>query len=1166
MAITASQAQGLVLALFGASAGGHLTGLTGAASLSTLAGDLSTSAGLVLDKDLSSNTAFRDLVLTTNLKLTGTALTEAQKWMDGEFTKGTARADILAAAVTFLDGLTDTTNAFYATAAAYRTTVANAVTWSQGAGATVFGVSTLMAQQGTVSSVPGQSFTLTTATDLLIGTTGNDTFTGAATTLDSTNDQIVDQSTTDNDVLNLSLTGSLASTKVSNVETLNVTISSTAAATVDAAGFTGAQNLTVTRSNVSVGDASIVGDKTVTVNNVNATKVAKITAGAGTTDVTVAQVTKAGATVDASTATGAIAVTGAATVSANAATGTVTATPINTAASTSFVENKKALSIDAAAAVGNVLVQASAGGYKYSGPITVNAASTTSVVINNATDALSAINATAGAVTVNAAKAATVTVDDATWGATVNAASANATAATVAVEKISSKGATVTVGTGTATKGMTVQLGGTSATTDTATVSAAGVVSLDVSHTTAAVDTVNVSGNGAAVTFTVTGSNGNMTTLAASGTNDVNVKADDAVLSGNTVTGVNTLSVTAHTASKGDLSKVTAKTISLEADIYAVGSAADTLTLANGALLSLAKDQTTSLTIATATAGDAITIATGDDNGDSTATPDLTTGTLDISGVAAGGTATAAGKVTIDATVGKLTLATATTATSNIDLVVKGTKDVALGTVTAKSLDASASTGKISLTATSGLKGITTGSGIDTVLVNDTGTVHTVATNAGNDIVNVAATEAASTVDAGDGNDTIRVYEAKAIVINAGAGDDTVKVGFNASDVGTTTATDAIIVGGAGSDTLAFDTTSAAALDLSSKVNFAISGFETIDLSAMDNTLSIKASVFAGNNTFALKGDSATDVLNVVASNTTGSTIDASGVTLTSGSSATLLITTGDKADTVTGSANNDTITTSKGADVIDGAAGTDTLTLAGMVGVTETGSTASVGAVINMGSSAVSSTAVYAALGKYISGGLTSVAAGTGAYTFDNATTNSANVKTISNIENITGSTGRDYIVGTDADNVITGGAGADYLKGGLGVDTFVYAAATGASATATLATALTLAAGDTIVGAEVIADIAAGDKIDLGNASAAEVASHGLLLAPDKYTIAQGTYDAVTGTFTVGTGGSTGADSILYWDTDSATTGVQAGFVVLLGVVTAEEGTATSGVITFA
>ena len=293
MAITASQAQGLVLALFGASAGGHLTGLTSGASLSGVAADLVTASGLVLDKDLSSNTAFRDLVLTTNLKLTGTALTEAQKWMDGEFTKGTARADILAAAVTFLDGLTDTTNAFYATAAAYRTTVANAVTWSQGAGATVYGVTALMAQQGTAGSGQGQTFTLTTGADTFVGTAGNDTITGTIAasggTYSDTKDIVADGSSTDSDALNLTSTVAASVLgSVSGIEKINVEFNTLGATTLDAAKAT---NGAITVSQIKAGST---GD--ITINNAVGGTNATLGAGVltGTVNYSVSGTTQAG--------------------------------------------------------------------------------------------------------------------------------------------------------------------------------------------------------------------------------------------------------------------------------------------------------------------------------------------------------------------------------------------------------------------------------------------------------------------------------------------------------------------------------------------------------------------------------------------------------------------------------------------------------------------------------------------------------------------------------------------------------------------------------------------------------------------------------------------------------------------------------------------------------
>ena len=69
----------------------------------------------------------------------------------------------------------------------------------------------------------------------------------------------------------------------------------------------------------------------------------------------------------------------------------------------------------------------------------------------------------------------------------------------------------------------------------------------------------------------------------------------------------------------------------------------------------------------------------------------------------------------------------------------------------------------------------------------------------------------------------------------------------------------------------------------------------------------------------------------------------------------------------------------------------------------------------------------------------MTSVAAGSTAYLFNDAlNTNSTVSTTLSNIENITlTGNGINYVVGSAGANVITGGTGVDYITGGLGADT---------------------------------------------------------------------------------------------------------------------------------
>ncbi|ALK93227.1 beta strand repeat-containing protein [Limnohabitans sp. 103DPR2] len=890
----------------------------------------------------------------------------------------------------------------------------------------------------------GGSFALTDsiAADILIGTAGNDTFTGKTSTF-STSDMIVDGQTTDNDTLTFSSSAAdVSAFVVRNVENVVFNIASASAPTagsgVDATSFGGVKNLTVTRTDIDVNGTPIVGNKVGIVSGVDATKVAVVTAGSGTTDFTVLQATKAGVTVNADAASGDIAVTGAATLNAGGSLGTVTVTSYNAAGS---AQNKKAVVVNADATTGNVLVASAGATKEFAGPITVNAAATGSVVINNEAAALTAANATAAPIVVNAAAATTVTIDDATWGATVNATSAHATSATVTLKQVSSKGTTLNLGSGSTTNTLTVNLDGTSGSTaESATIAAAGSVTVDVSKTSTPVNTLNLSSNTGTTTYTVNATNNPFTALNATGTNPVNVKSTGTILDATTITGVNKLSISAAASgSTLDLSKVAAKEISIEADFVS-----DAVTVANGAVLTLAADQTTSIVVASGAAGDSVTIQTGDDNGTNTTLPDLTTGTLDLTNFAAADI----GTVNLIASVGKLSISTATTATAYTDIVVTGSKDVALGTVTAASVNASASTGKISLTSTTDVTKITTGSGIDTVVLNGAA-VHNVTTNAGADMVDILDTSASAQISTGDGNDRVWLSDNAAIVISAGTGDDKVYVGTAKDGTVSTVATDAVIAGGTGTDTVYFDSSASTALDLSAKSNFALTGIEVLDLSALDAKLSIKASVLATNGALTLVGDSSSDTLAIVANGTTGSTIDGSLITIDSASTVSVRFETGAKKDVVTGTAGDDTITTSAGADSYDGAGGSDTLDFSSTL-PTETGSAQAAGYVINLGTTAILDTTVLSATSKYIAQTLNSVAAGTAAYNFaSDASSNSTVVKTIAGIENVTGSSGNDYIVGDSGNNVITGGAGADFISAGAGADTIVYNASSEGSDT---------------------------------------------------------------------------------------------------------------------
>ncbi|WP_192877888.1 calcium-binding protein [Limnohabitans sp. Rim28] len=990
--------------------------MAAASNLNTLAGDLSMSAGLILGKDLSSNTAFRDHI-TSNLKLTGDALTAANAWLDGQLNAGAARGDIVATAVTFLATLTDTTSPFYAAAQTFNTTVASAVTWSTGAGATTFGVSALRANQGNVDVVAGSSFTLTTGTDTLIGTAGNDTFTGADTSSTTTDqyqdtDRIVDSSTTDSDTANLTLVAA-ATPQVVNVEIVNAQVNSLSSVTLTASGMTGVQNLTVTRGDVVVGGSTLAGNKAVVVDGLNAGAVAAVTAGTGTTTVTVTQAGVAGATVNANTASGNTTVTGAATVNASGAgagdTVTVEAQTDSqaTTATNAVVQNAKAVSV------------------------TTNAA-TVSIADNT--------NKFTGAITVNAPAASSVTVANAVGGATVTASTTSTADSTIAVTNIDNTGATIVTGTGarevtTPVKQITINLDGTTATTDAVSISGNGWIAVDQDvNANELVDNITLSGVDAAVTFDMTGTE--LATYTLTGSQNVTLRGDGAIFTGKAITNSTTGATTTLTldtlGADADLSAATVNSI-----VVGATGTSRTLTLATGASVVLAADQTTAFAVAGKASGATINLSTADDTAASGATIDLTTATLTASSNVS--------VLNIDATVGKLTLGTALTAGATTTVNVSGTKDVALGAVTAKTVNAANLTGDLTIgsAASTALTTVASGAGDDSISVN-AAAAYSITTGDGADAVTLGANAlAASSVVTGTGDDEVTVNTTAAVVIVTESGNDTVTVG------GATT--NSVISLGEGVDKVVFTTN--AAIDMSSATNFAnfaMLDVEEVDITAVSATLTINTTSFAKDNTFKLTGDSATaDILRVKnVSSTAGATIDASNITFTKSSGlqlAKLELEGGAKTDTITGSSMNDTIIGTKGGDTVDGGSGTDTFDATGMSGVAEvSGATNNTsGVVINLGATAVTAGTIAATSVGIVSGELATVGSGKVAYLYGTAAADNSSVQaTLSSIENVIGSAGADYIIGSAGNNVITGGEGDDYIIGGAGVDTFVFAA----------------------------------------------------------------------------------------------------------------------------
>lgn len=818
---------------------------------------------------------------------------------------------------------------------------------------------------------------------MLVGAGRGDNFSGTSTTDDAT-DVIVDANVGDNDTLTLTASAAIPALRVINVENINVTISSLAADGVDAEGMAGVETLTVTRGNVVVGGASITGDKSVSVTNVDASGISKVVAGAGTTSLNIdaAATDKAGLVVDANTVTGNVTVDGAATIVANAS---ITTVAIDAVTNTTAAETAKASSITANLAA----------------TVTTHADLT-------------------GAITINAAKADVITVNDAQGGVTINGATTSTADSTITVVDIDNSGATIVTGTGSATaaeKQISIVVDGTTATTDAVSISANGVIALDLDAAGAnTVDLVTLSGNGASVTYNLGTNAGSPVSYTKAGSDSVTLAGDESHFSTLTVTGFNVLNLNAGNAGTINGSKWT----NVGKVILGFDNAGNAITVSEGLNVEITAAQTNT-DFDYATGAKNMTIIAGDVNGTAnTAVGTLTTGTLNA---AAG--LTDVGTVTIIANESNLTVTTSTVVGARQTIVVQGDEDVNLAAVTALAVDASQSSGIITLTATTNVTNtVVTGSGADVLTANGAD-VHTFVSGAGNDTITITSTQATSSFDAGSGDDTINMDTAgAAYVVVAGAGDDTLNTAIDL---------DAIVVGGDGTDTLVIG---AATLDLADNTNFAISGIERLNLTSATGTTVISAKQLANNPTLAIVADG--DQLDVEIDPTganVGGTLNAAGVTIASGSTAVLNYVGSSKADVITGGVAAELFTMTAGDDTIDGGTGTGRIDKFSATAVADTGTAVSV--IINLSGSAVTATEILSKTG-FRTALDADAGAGTAQSLFNDTTaTNNAAITSLTNIESVVGTSGKDYIVAAASGTIIEGGAEADYIKLGAGVDT---------------------------------------------------------------------------------------------------------------------------------
>jgi Ca2+-binding RTX toxin-like protein len=264
---------------------------------------------------------------------------------------------------------------------------------------------------------------------------------------------------------------------------------------------------------------------------------------------------------------------------------------------------------------------------------------------------------------------------------------------------------------------------------------------------------------------------------------------------------------------------------------------------------------------------------------------------------------------------------------------------------------------------------------------------------------------------------------------------------------------------------------------------------------------------------------------------------------------------TGDAGnDTLIGGAANDTLVGGTGADSIDGGAGAaDYFSAAGMSGVTDGGSVSTSGAVVNLSAATLVAADITTATGGLFTAnngaGNINIATGQAAYLGSTGNNLSLNIDTLTNIENVIGSAGTDYIAtsatsttvdgGAGADTIV-GGAGNDNITGGTGGDTINVAAGTD---TVTYTTngqtvgAVTSGAVGGVLNADKISGLLAGDVIQLY--TAAEVAASTTLVGTTLLTattaggiaLVTGLYEAATNEFTAGAADATNDDLLIQW-----------------------------------
>lgn len=782
-----------------------------------------TAAASQYDTDLAAYNA-ADAAAATAISAVSSAATATTAY-DKSVTEQSAAATLVASAAAKSDAAkalkaaADATKATTDDAAATTAVTAASSNTTSAAKAKADADTQVATQKAKISDYDAKTFTLTKGLDNLVGTAGDDTFSGsrdkeASNDLNTaSNIDTVDGGAGTGDKFKLSSTLDLATADlpvISNIEILEIT--GAKSVVLDTTGISGLTTLTINKAGTgtdttvtpnttiyskftassttsvnvsgSTDKIEVIGGNNVTVSDSAVNKPITVSTGAasgnaaGAISVTDSKQGTGVISVDGGTSVDIIATTDKA--AANATTGAITVGANKVASGAVTVTQNTTNDGSTAFTAGNVTVT---GGTT----ITINANLTNTAIAGG-----SANNITAGTYKATASTATTaVTITQnavandftgATTGKTKESAvvtfGALAKGEKVAISYAASSGYGTEL-TFTASKDLTAaEVAAAFASLTSADKQApGGIVSNGTFSGTLDTGWVSSSATGSSVTFTATTTGAKASDITVTTNTAVTAEAakfTSVVTQGSDGTTVSDVDVTeGYGAVLVDDNTTAASITTITLNGYSAATLGGTNSLNKLATLNLTKGAGTTAVTSTVTTLalnlDGMKAASAVTFGSSLATLNLTT-----SGSTSDVDFTASGLKTVNITAGAKLDVSGSTFTTAETLNISGAGDVVLGSISsAKTVSAASASGKISATVDGTKATVTTGSGADTITVSTADTLKAIDLGAGDDTLHLSASTAnipTAAVNGGDGTDTVKMTFASAQALAANTG------------------------------------------------------------------------------------------------------------------------------------------------------------------------------------------------------------------------------------------------------------------------------------------------------------------------------------------------------------------------------------------------------------